>query len=55
MPRPPPPEGDTDEVANIKNWTIGQHSAGDFYKEPSVHEQEDGTLLGCCATGTSSK
>jgi signaling intermediate in Toll pathway protein len=27
----------------------------DLIPEPSVHEQEDGTILACCATGTSSK
>ena len=64
-------------MADIRVWTMGQHSPDDLIKMPSIHEQasrrkkefikkyglvnfafhlqEDGTIFGCCATGTSSK
>ena len=29
--------------------------AGTVVKEPTVHEQEDGTILAVCATGSSSR
>jgi len=56
-PKPPPvaAEGDIDDVSSIKNWMHGQNYAHDLVELPNVHEQEDGDIFACCATGTSSK
>lgn len=55
IPRPPPPEGDVDDVSQMKNWYYGECKPSDLVRLPNIHEQEDATLLGCCATGSSSK
>merc|ERR1719228_3179558 len=56
IPAPPPPPVDNDELGIITRWMDGEKSkAGTVVKEPSVHEQEDGTILAVCATGTSSR
>ena len=55
MPVPPPPEGDADDVTNLKNWAKGEFNPSDLVKMPCIHEQEDGSIFGVCATGTSSK
>eukprot|EP00095_Tigriopus_kingsejongensis_P005981 maker-scaffold48_size466083-snap-gene-3.21 protein:Tk05981 transcript:maker-scaffold48_size466083-snap-gene-3.21-mRNA-1 annotation:"evolutionarily conserved signaling intermediate in toll mitochondrial" len=55
IPRPPPPEGDVDDVSQMKNWYLGEHAKSDAVRLPNVHEQVEGTIFGCCATGTSSK
>lgn len=57
-PVPPaaPPEVDTDELTAISRWMDGERSAaGTVAVEPSLHQQEDGTMLAVCATGTSSR
>ena len=57
-PRPaaPPPPVDNDELKIISRWMDGEKSpAGTVVKEPTVHEQEDGTILAVCATGSSSR
>ena len=57
-PVPPaaPPEVDTDELTVISRWMDGERSAaGTVVVEPSLHQQEDGTMLAVCATGTSSR
>ena len=57
-PVPPPPEvnTDNDDFSAMSLWVSGQKSkAGTVMKEPSVHEQVDGTILAICATGTSSR
>ena len=43
-------------VANFK-WNFLQEEGGgrDLAPIPSVHEQQDGTILGMCITGTASK
>jgi len=57
-PVPPLPDLDTDndDFSVMSLWVSGERSkAGTVVKEPSVHEQEDGTILAICATGTSSR
>ena len=39
----------------MHNWVFGEHDEQSLVKIPNIHEQEDGTILACCATGTSSK
>ena len=52
----PEPETDNDDFTVISRWMTGEKSgAGTVVKEPSVHEQEDGTILAVCATGSSSR
>jgi len=56
VPAPPPPSVDNDELNIITRWMDGEKSpAGTVVKVPSVHEQEDGTILAVCATGSSSR
>jgi len=51
-----PPEVDDDELGTITRWMDGEKSpAGTVMKMPGVHEQEDGTILAVCASGTSSR
>ena len=51
-----PPTGDVDQVTDMKMWMYGKSDPGtSVEKALSVHEQSDGTILGVCATGTSSK
>lgn len=57
---PPIPKSDADDVNKIKRWIIGEgpdkeDAEAALARIPTVHEQEDGTILACCATGTSSK
>jgi len=53
---PPEPETDNDDFSVISKWMMGEKSsAGTVAKEPSIHEQEDGTILAVAATGTSSR
>lgn len=53
--RPKPPPVDIDDVSDIKLpfWDTERSSA--VAVETTVHEQEDGTILAVCATGTSSR
>lgn len=38
------------------SWLTGEkESRGALLKKPSIHEQSDGTVLGMCMTGSSSK
>ena len=39
VPRPPPPAGTADDVADIRVWTTGERSARDVVRIPNVHEQ----------------
>ena len=39
VPRPPPPAGTADDVADIRVWTTGERSARDVVRLPNVHEQ----------------
>eukprot|EP00092_Neocalanus_flemingeri_P033981 GFUD01036949.1.p1 GENE.GFUD01036949.1~~GFUD01036949.1.p1 ORF type:complete len:414 (+),score=96.86 GFUD01036949.1:55-1296(+) len=56
IPAPPTPPMDNDELNIISRWMDGEKSpAGTVVKEPTVHEQEDGTILAVCATGSSSR
>jgi len=56
VPAPPPPNVDNDDLNIITRWMDGEKSpAGTVVKVPSVHEQEDGTILAVCATGSSSR
>jgi len=56
IPAPAPPPVDNDELNIISRWMDGEKSpAGTVVKEPTVHEQEDGTILAVCATGSSSR
>jgi len=41
-----------DDVSNIKPWLFEEEG---IVERASVHEQEDGTILATCATGTSSR
>nr|XP_045608013.1 evolutionarily conserved signaling intermediate in Toll pathway, mitochondrial-like [Procambarus clarkii]XP_045608015.1 evolutionarily conserved signaling intermediate in Toll pathway, mitochondrial-like [Procambarus clarkii]XP_045608016.1 evolutionarily conserved signaling intermediate in Toll pathway, mitochondrial-like [Procambarus clarkii]XP_045608017.1 evolutionarily conserved signaling intermediate in Toll pathway, mitochondrial-like [Procambarus clarkii]XP_045608018.1 evolutionarily c len=57
-PLPPPVEKEViDDVGSIKHWFTGEFEPKDvaMTKPPSVHEQEDGTILAICATGTSGR
>ena len=52
----PTPDTDNDDFSVMSLWVSGERSkAGTVVREPSVHEQEDGTILGVCASGTSSR
>jgi len=57
--RPKHSNKDVDDLSQIKIWTHGEIPEGvdesNYLPESTVHEQEDGTILACCATGTSSK
>ena len=57
--RPKHSNHDIEDLSKIKVWTHGEIAEGDeenlFLPESTVHEQEDGTILACCATETSSK
>jgi len=56
VPALPPPTVDNDELSIITRWMDGDKSpAGTVVRVPSVHEQEDGTILAVCATGSSSR
>ncbi|XP_044263668.1 evolutionarily conserved signaling intermediate in Toll pathway, mitochondrial [Tribolium madens] len=46
---------DLDDVSDIKIPLFGIKPIKKLTVVPSVHEQEDGTILGLCATGTSTK
>merc|ERR1712059_21992 len=56
VPALPPPSADDDDMSTITRWMDGEKSpAGTVAKIPGVHEQEDGTILAICATGSSSR
>jgi len=56
VPAPPPPPMDDDNLSNMKRWMDGEKApGGTVARLPSVHEQEDGTILAVCATGSSSR
>ncbi|XP_003746835.1 evolutionarily conserved signaling intermediate in Toll pathway, mitochondrial [Galendromus occidentalis] len=48
---------ETDDVSNLKLRLFGEKEepTKDITNLPSVHEQLDGTVFACCATGTSSR
>jgi len=48
---------DFDDVSQLKSWILGEENLTpkDVIVQPSVHEQEDGTILAIAVTGTSSK
>ncbi|KAI9550359.1 hypothetical protein GHT06_001715 [Daphnia sinensis] len=48
---------DYDDVSQLRSWILGQENLTrkDIVIEPSVHEQEDGTILAVAVTGTCSK
>lgn len=48
------PQLDPDDVTNIDNPFVFK-KARPLIVKPSVHQQEDGTILAVCATGTSSR
>lgn len=51
-----PDSSETDDVSNLNVWTVADNSQPDkLILPPSVHEQEDGTYVATCATGTSSR
>ncbi|KAK7022793.1 hypothetical protein SK128_004685 [Halocaridina rubra] len=58
-PPPPPDRGEIDDVSNIKFLFTGQMedetTDTSLIKKLSVHEQDDGTIMAICATGTSSR
>ena len=51
----PEPTSDEDDLAGIRVWTVGERRAEDIAAALTVHDQEDGSIFGCCATGTSTK
>lgn len=60
--KPPPPTAtleEIDDVGNLKFWFTGekedQSERTSLVKKRSVHEQDDGTIMAICATGTSSR
>lgn len=57
IPKPQVEDDDPDDVSSLKdpvlNMLEGRISA--VVEEPSVHEQDDGTIFAMCATGTSSR
>jgi len=56
IPAPAAPPVDDDDLTILSKWMDGERSpAGTVIKEPTVHEQEDGTILAVCATGSSSR
>nr|CAD7456215.1 unnamed protein product [Timema tahoe] len=52
-PRPRHEPADPDDVSSLRD-PFSEEGAGD-YAPPTVHEQDDGTILAMCATGTSSR
>jgi len=48
---------DFDDVSKLQSWILGEEdlTPKDVIVQPSVHEQEDGTILAIGVTGTSSK
>ncbi len=36
-------------------WMLGECDEEDLVPMPNTHEQEDGSIFACCATGTSSR
>ncbi|PSN30550.1 Evolutionarily conserved signaling intermediate in Toll pathway [Blattella germanica] len=54
-PRPNQPDEDLDDVGNLKHPIFEYQSESAIVKQPSVHEQDDGTIFAMCATGTSSR
>ena len=43
-------------MVNLVRWMDGEKApGGTVARLPSVHEQEDGTILAVCATGSSSR
>lgn len=47
-----------EDLSHIRVWThkdVPKDELELAAPEPSAHEQEDGTIFACCATGTSSK
>lgn len=55
IPRPPPMDGEPDDLHAVRRWMDGVKGDDPLVVLPNVHQQEDGTILGCCATGTSSR
>jgi len=56
VPAPPPSQLDDDAIESMKRWMDGEAAVGGTVAAlPSVHEQEDGTILAVCATGSSSR
>ena len=53
--RPKFSEKSIDDLSQIRIWTHGETDSENLLPEASVHEQEDGTIFACCATGTSTK
>ena len=55
--RPAHSSYNVDDLSKIKVWTHRsiKDDPGALIPEQSVHELKDGTILACCATGTSSK
>jgi len=46
----------SDHVAEMFNWSLFEEEKPKALEvPPSVHEQEDGTILAMCITGTSTK
>ena len=45
------------DISHLKSWILRDPEEIEHEVEavPTVHEQEDGTILGCCATGSSSR
>ncbi|XP_065574394.1 evolutionarily conserved signaling intermediate in Toll pathway, mitochondrial-like [Artemia franciscana] len=56
MNKKPDPE-EADDISHLKSWILRDPEEIEHEVEavPTVHEQEDGTILGCCATGSSSR
>ncbi|XP_071528590.1 evolutionarily conserved signaling intermediate in Toll pathway, mitochondrial [Panulirus ornatus] len=58
-PHPPPMKRqEIDDVGSLKLWFTGEIEPEEdkfMIQPPSVHEQEDGTILAICATGTSNR
>nr|CAD7266655.1 unnamed protein product [Timema shepardi] len=52
-PRPRHEPADPDDVSSLRD-PFSEEGAGE-YVPPTVHEQDDGTILAMCATGTSSR
>nr|CAG4637068.1 EOG090X07J4 [Ceriodaphnia reticulata] len=50
-------EFDYDDVGQLRSWILGEENLTkkDIIIQPSVHEQEDGTILAVAVTGTCSK
>ncbi|XP_046437400.1 evolutionarily conserved signaling intermediate in Toll pathway, mitochondrial-like isoform X1 [Daphnia pulex] len=50
-------EYDYDDVSELRSWMFGEENLTrkDIVVQPSVHEQEDGTILAIAITGTCSK